>query len=72
MYIFLKQKDTPIRKNHNGVSGWNKLLGSLFDSHGNGHGHTDHGVVTCADQTHHLYALDPSLTHVGVIKPYKT
>ena len=27
-----------------------KLLGSLFDSHGNGHGHTDHGVVTCADK----------------------
>ena len=28
------------------------------------------GVVTCADKSHHLYALVPSLTHGGVIKPY--
>ena len=32
-----------------------KLLGSLFNSHGNSHSHTDHGVVTCADETHHLH-----------------
>ena len=31
------------------------LLACLFDSHGNCHGHTNHGVVTCADETHHLY-----------------
>ena len=32
-----------------------KLLACLFDSNGNCHGHTNHGVVTCADQAHHLY-----------------
>ena len=35
-----------------------ELLGSLFDSNGNGHGHTNHGVVTCADETHHFFAVD--------------
>jgi len=47
------------------------LLASLFDSNGNRNGHTNHGVVTCADQTHHLNALVPSLTHGVVKKPYK-
>ena len=32
-----------------------KLLRSLFDSNCNGNGHTNHGVVTCADETHHFY-----------------
>ena len=31
------------------------LLACLFDRNGNRNGHTNHGVVTCADQTHHLY-----------------
>ena len=31
-----------------------KLLASLFDRNRNSH--TDHGVVTCADEFHHLYA----------------
>ena len=33
------------------------LLASLFDRNGNRNGHTDHGVVTGADKTHHLVAL---------------
>ena len=33
-----------------------ELLACLLDSNGNGNGHTNHGVVTCADETHHLYA----------------
>ena len=32
------------------------LLAGLFDSNGHGNGHTDHGVVTGADETHHLFA----------------
>jgi len=31
------------------------LLTCLFNSNGNTGGHTDHGVVTCADESHHLY-----------------
>ena len=49
-----------------------ELLASLLDSNRNGNSHTNHGVVTCADQAHHLYALDPSLTHGDAVKPYKT
>ena len=30
------------------------LLASLFDSNCNSYCHTNHGVVTCADETHHL------------------
>ena len=30
-----------------------QLLACLFDSNCNSH--TNHGVVTCADETHHLY-----------------
>ena len=30
----------------------------LFDSNCNSNGHTNHGVVTCADETHHLFAVD--------------
>ena len=37
-----------------------ELLACLFDSNSNSNSHTNHGVVTCADETHHLYALDPS------------
>ena len=48
------------------------LLRSLFDSYSYGYGHTNHGVVTCADETHHLYALVPLLTWRGKRKPYKT
>ena len=32
-----------------------KLLACLFDSNCNSNSHTNHGVVTCADETHHLY-----------------
>ena len=32
-----------------------QLLACLFDSNCNCNSHTNHGVVTCADQTHHLY-----------------
>ena len=32
-----------------------KLLTSLFDSNCNCNSHTNHGVVTCADETHHFY-----------------
>ena len=39
---------------------------------GNGDGHTDHRVVTCADQTHHLCALVSFEVHQDIIKPYKT
>ena len=49
-----------------------QLLACLFDSNCNRNSHTNHGVVTCADETHHFDALDPSLTHGGVIKLYKT
>ena len=48
------------------------LLACLFNCNGNCNSHTNHGVVTCADETHHLYALDPSLAWEGVIKSYKT
>ena len=34
------------------------LLACLFDSNCNSYGHTDHGVVTCADEAHHFYALE--------------
>ena len=30
------------------------LLACLFDSNGNRNGHTNHGVVTCTDKSHHL------------------
>ena len=33
------------------------LLACLFDSNCNSNGHTNHGVVTCADETHHFFAL---------------
>ena len=32
-----------------------QLLACLFDGNCNRNGHTNHGVVTCADETHHLY-----------------
>jgi len=48
------------------------LLAGFFYSNSYSNGHTNHGVVTRADQTHHFYALDSSLTHGGVEKPYKT
>ena len=31
-----------------------ELLACLFDSNCNSNSHTNHGVVTCADQTHHF------------------
>jgi len=31
------------------------LLKGFLDRNCNGNGHTNHGVVTCADETHHLY-----------------
>ena len=34
------------------------LLACLFDSNCNSNSHTNHGVVTCADETHHLCAVD--------------
>ena len=37
---------------------FNLLLARLFDSNCNSNGHTNHGVVTCADETHHLFAVD--------------
>jgi hypothetical protein len=33
-----------------------KLLACLFDGNGNCHGHTDHGVVTCAE---HIVCVFP-------------
>ena len=30
------------------------LLASFLNSYSYSHGHTNHGVVTCADETHHL------------------
>ena len=33
-----------------------ELLASFFDSNCNSNSHTNHGVVTCADETHHLCA----------------
>ena len=32
------------------------LLACFLNGNGNRNGHTDHGVVTCADETHHLDA----------------
>ena len=32
----------------------NLLLHSLFNSNSHGNGHTDHGVVTCAQEAHHF------------------
>ena len=34
------------------------LLARLFDRNGNAGGHTNLGVVTCADESHHLYASE--------------
>ena len=34
------------------------LLACLFDRNRNRNGHTNHGVVTCADETHHLFVVD--------------
>ena len=31
------------------------LFQSLFDSNSNANGHTDHGVVTCAQEAHHFH-----------------
>ncbi len=31
------------------------LLACFLDSNSYGYGHTNHGVVTCADETHHLF-----------------
>ena len=33
-----------------------ELFVALLDRNGNSNSHADHGVVTCADETHHLYA----------------
>ena len=33
------------------------LLTCFLDGNGNSHGHTDHGVVACADEAHHLDAI---------------
>ena len=34
---------------------WNKLLlQRLLNSNSHGNGHTDHGVVACAQEAHHL------------------
>ena len=41
-----------------------ELLARLFDSNCNSNSHTNHGVVTCADETHHLYIK--CLRHFGV------
>ena len=35
-----------------------QLLACLFDSNCNCNSHTNHGVVTCADETHHFFAVD--------------
>lgn len=35
-----------------------QLLASLFDRNCNSNSHTDHRVVTRADQTHHFFAVD--------------
>ena len=32
-----------------------ELLACLFDRNCNCNSHTNHGVVTCADETHHLF-----------------
>jgi len=39
------------------------LLGCFLDRYGYCYRHTNHGVVTCADQTHHLCALVSFGTH---------
>jgi len=32
------------------------LLARFLNRHSHSHGHTNHGVVTSADESHHLYA----------------
>ena len=34
-----------------------KLLQGLLNSNSHGNGHADHGVVTCAQEAHHLNRL---------------
>ena len=34
-----------------------KLFASFLDCNRNRNGHTNHGVVACADETHHLCAV---------------
>ena len=34
------------------------LLACLFDSHSYCDRHTNHGVVTCANESHHFFAVD--------------
>ena len=44
----------PVKANFIANHSLRELFASLFDRNSNCHGHTNHGVVTCADQTHHL------------------
>ena len=47
------------------------LLRSLFDSNCNSNSHTNHGVVTCADETHHFCASAqfPIFQHIIALYP---
>ena len=45
------------------------LLACLFDSNCNGNSHTNHRVVTCADETHHLYVKVPAALFGVTKKP---
>ena len=35
-----------------------QLLACLFDSNSNCNSHSNHGVVTCADESHHFYVKE--------------
>ena len=43
------------------------LFACFFNSNSNRNGHTNHGVVTCADESHHLYASGASAIASGWI-----
>ena len=47
------------------------LLSSFLYSNCNSNSHTNHGVVTCTDETHHLCALVNLEEHQDIIRPYK-
>ena len=46
------------------------LLGCFLNSNSYSNGHTNHGVVTCTDKSHHLY--DRAVRHVRETMPFNS
>ena len=48
------RKKCPLPKAEGTIITKGKLLAAFLNSNSHGNGHTDHGVVTCAQEAHHL------------------